>query len=464
MIYWILIIFQIVFASDLENTELIVNGQWKEDVSHCSLETSEKPSFYVTDTSDLKAHPWYENLRVKSDKNSKSLGELSVGSMVQVGQSTEYLVGERSYAYVFVLNHSRYRKKLRRPVRGAVRGYMFGRSIKRPEEWKYFVKKSRIKGLESSEDSHFLEGKVLQVHASSDGYHFLDCCKSDRCQDYPIFSVKDPESDETLSYFAFSPKEFGFASDVVAFRRKASQEDVREIIGPKEVSRKNQSTVFKSQTFDSISSLKKSKENLPFVRDTVIPEKREQDRGESIKLLEVSLRPQARSEKKTAAKSFLASLFFPLKKAPTRNFTTGMRRFGARRRGGRKHAGSDLYRPLGEEVLAIKDGVILRRYSFYLGTYALEIRNSDGSIYRYAELSGKRAPGTAQGTAIRAGQLIGYVGRMRGLSKTMLHFEKYSGRSHGALTQRGNPPYKRRKDLVDPTEMLVQLARKKKFM
>lgn len=71
---------------------------------------------------------------------------------------------------------------------------------------------------------------------------------------------------------------------------------------------------------------------------------------------------------------------FPLRNRPKECFRVSPRSFGSSRAGGaRKHAGVDLYAPVGTEILAIDDGVVLRGpYLFYAGTQAIEIRHPQG--------------------------------------------------------------------------------------
>lgn len=99
------------------------------------------------------------------------------------------------------------------------------------------------------------------------------------------------------------------------------------------------------------------------------------------------------------------------------------------------------------------DGEVLKNvYAFYLGTYALEIKHTS-FIARYGEIQ-SAAKGLKKGSKITKGQLIGYVGELRGLNMSMLHLELYSGNSTGPLTVRGNKPHQRRSDLIDPTSIL----------
>jgi murein DD-endopeptidase MepM/ murein hydrolase activator NlpD len=146
------------------------------------------------------------------------------------------------------------------------------------------------------------------------------------------------------------------------------------------------------------------------------------------------------------------SIKFPLKSRSPSNYKTGMRKFGSNRSGGRKHAGCDLYAPIGTPVYAMDSGEVKNFYSFYLGTYALEIKHP-GFVARYGEIS-KTATGIKKGSIVKKGQLIGYVGELKGLNMSMLHLELYSGTASGPLTVRGNKPYQRRADLIDPTLIL----------
>lgn len=145
---------------------------------------------------------------------------------------------------------------------------------------------------------------------------------------------------------------------------------------------------------------------------------------------------------------------FPLDARPPESYRDGMRRFGAGRSGGRKHAGCDLYAPIGTPIYALEAGVVLQDlYHFYLGTYALEIRHPH-FIARYGEITSRVPGGLRKGAEVQRGQLLGFVGRLEGLDMSMLHLELYAGSASGALTVRGNTPFQRRSDLIDPTPVL----------
>lgn len=148
---------------------------------------------------------------------------------------------------------------------------------------------------------------------------------------------------------------------------------------------------------------------------------------------------------------------FPTMQRPTESYKTGMRAFKASRAGGRLHAAVDLYRNHADPVIAVTTGTVIRgRYAFYQGTYALEIKHSDGKVIRYGEVTGTAAPGVAQGSAVLTGQKIAFVGTVNsGCCSPMLHFEMYSGKANGALSQSGNK-FQRRSDLIDPTILVNQ--------
>lgn len=151
-------------------------------------------------------------------------------------------------------------------------------------------------------------------------------------------------------------------------------------------------------------------------------------------------------------KRVITGVRFPLSVRPAESYREGMRRFGARRKGGRLHAGCDLYAPVGTPILALDSGKVLNIYEFYLGTFALEVQHPK-FIARYGEIKQGLPPGVEKGKPVARGQPIAYVGKLTGLDMSMLHLELYSGSANGGLTTQTGP-YKRRADLIDPTAIL----------
>jgi murein DD-endopeptidase MepM/ murein hydrolase activator NlpD len=144
-------------------------------------------------------------------------------------------------------------------------------------------------------------------------------------------------------------------------------------------------------------------------------------------------------------------LTFPLDFRPAQSYKNGGREFGARRSGNRLHAGCDFIAPVGTPVYAIADGEVVQDpYRFYDGTWALEVWHGS-FLARYGEIQQAVPRGIRAGAKVERGQLIGRIGWLIKLKRSMLHFELYSGQARGALTQVANRPYQRRSDLVDPT-------------
>jgi murein DD-endopeptidase MepM/ murein hydrolase activator NlpD len=134
------------------------------------------------------------------------------------------------------------------------------------------------------------------------------------------------------------------------------------------------------------------------------------------------------------------------------------RAFGSPRDGGkRKHAGCDLYAPLGSPVLAVYHGWVIRVYEFYGKADAIEVDHGVHGIVRYGEVDA--LPGITAGTLVPAGTQIAKIAQLVGMGNIhpMLHFELYSGKGSGKLTQPVGD-YKRRSDLLDPTSFLDKLA------
>lgn len=199
---------------------------------------------------------------------------------------------------------------------------------------------------------------------------------------------------------------------------------------------------------------KKTVEAIELFQKNVVkmlkPDGRIDPGGKTIQLL--NQKYVANNKPTTQDVNVSGNIKFPLKTRSPSSYKSGMRKFGSNRSGARKHAGCDLYAPIGTPVYAMDDGEVGNFYAFYLGTYALEITHAD-FVARYGELS-KAAPNIKKGAKVKKGQLIGYVGELKGLNMSMLHLELYSGKATGPLTVRGNKPYQRRADLIDPTSIL----------
>ena len=146
-----------------------------------------------------------------------------------------------------------------------------------------------------------------------------------------------------------------------------------------------------------------------------------------------------------------ASCSFPLPFVPERSYKDQGTGFGTPRENigpGILHPACDLVAPVGTPVLAVDDGYIVRGpYYFYLGSYAIEVRHRY-FIARYGEIKNETPPSRS----VKRGDVIGHVGNVG--QGFMLHFEMFSGAKTGDLTQKPDPPWNRRHDLLDPTPFL----------
>jgi murein DD-endopeptidase MepM/ murein hydrolase activator NlpD len=150
-----------------------------------------------------------------------------------------------------------------------------------------------------------------------------------------------------------------------------------------------------------------------------------------------------------AGSSQVSGGYFPTKGRPLQSYMEAPRRFRSSRAGGRRHAACDLYRYKNESIYAVSAGKVIRTtYYFYQGTYAIEVRNNDGKIVRYGEVTSKAGP---RGN-VNKGQVVAYVGKTS-CCTPMLHFEMYSGSKSGSLTTKSGA-FRRRSDLIDPTANL----------
>jgi murein DD-endopeptidase MepM/ murein hydrolase activator NlpD len=98
--------------------------------------------------------------------------------------------------------------------------------------------------------------------------------------------------------------------------------------------------------------------------------------------------------------------------------------YGAPRSGGRSHEGNDIFAPMGTPLLASENGVIADMGVGTLGGIKLWVHGESGTQYYYAHLI-EYAAGITDGTHVRAGDVIGYVGNTGNAISTPphLHYE-----------------------------------------
>ncbi len=92
------------------------------------------------------------------------------------------------------------------------------------------------------------------------------------------------------------------------------------------------------------------------------------------------------------------------------------------------HQGNDIMAPFGRELVAVEAGVLDKVGTNGLGGNRLWVKGASGTDYYYAHLTAF-APGMTDGTSVRAGQVIGYVGNTGDArwGPPHLHFEIHPG-------------------------------------
>lgn len=217
--------------------------------------------------------------------------------------------------------------------------------------------------------------------------------------------------------------------------------------------------------WERIASYSKSLTTTPSTKSSTITEQKKITALKTEKIRSVSGHPVNKIVKKpilsdsrpdAPMKKTISGLLFPLIEKSKYSYREGARAFGSNRdHGKRRHGGIDLYAPVGAPVRAMADGVVLRVYGFYAGTWAVEVDHGD-FIARYGEV-GKDGILVSKADKVLRGQQIGEVGKLIGLNVSMLHLEMYGtteSPNKSDLTQRGNPPFQRRNDLIDPTDSI----------
>jgi murein DD-endopeptidase MepM/ murein hydrolase activator NlpD len=95
---------------------------------------------------------------------------------------------------------------------------------------------------------------------------------------------------------------------------------------------------------------------------------------------------------------------------------------------GHLHQGIDIFAARGTPLVAVQDGTVDALSNYGLGGISLHVTNERGDYFYYAHLSGY-APGVHEGMAVKAGEVIGYVGNTGDAATTPphLHFEVHPG-------------------------------------
>ena len=97
----------------------------------------------------------------------------------------------------------------------------------------------------------------------------------------------------------------------------------------------------------------------------------------------------------------------------------------APRSGGRLHEGVDIIAKAGLYVYAVADGTLIKQSFDFPGSLSgngWHLLRADGTYFFYAHLSAF-APGLKKGSTVKAGQIIGYVGKTGNAGSPHVHFE-----------------------------------------
>ena len=147
--------------------------------------------------------------------------------------------------------------------------------------------------------------------------------------------------------------------------------------------------------------------------------------------------------------------------------------FGRNRSGGdRKHAARDLYTEPSTEIVAVCDGVVKSITAYYMGTSQITIEHKTNDNRRFFARYGEVDPDSITvkvGDKVCQGHIIAKTGLMispetnkhpniiPGQTVYMLHFEYYPGdESEPPPNNMSGTPYRRRSDLRDPLEILLE--------
>lgn len=376
--------------------------------------------------------------------------------------------------------------------------------LEQPNNWTFLIHTSKTTPLGK------LNGKILQLNETNHRIHNKTCCFDNICNTFPVFNII--EKNKIIAKIAFAPSSFDFIQSYSAIKA-ATKSEITSLAPTATINTNTEKTLNTSRSTDLPptpmnpqdkvictqkgrlniynDSLKKVIYSAPrFLPVKIFQSWNDKTENKKIKGHQaIKIQLQNNSGKEIngwAVESYIKSAAdctdlplvyaqnpdedvipdttavvdtptdccrFPTLHPPSLDYThgSGKRYFGANRSKRRAHAAADLMRPKGERVLAIDNGRILRKYHFYAGTYAIEVKHDNGYLVRYGEVQRKNVPQSKDGQRVSKGQHIGYIDHLK-----MLHFELYSDKVSGPLTQRGKNKYSRRSDLMDPTPFLVK--------
>lgn len=93
--------------------------------------------------------------------------------------------------------------------------------------------------------------------------------------------------------------------------------------------------------------------------------------------------------------------------------------WGSPRSGGRTHKGVDIFAPRGTPVLSATEGIVVRVGTNSLGGQVVNVLGPGRQVHYYAHLD--RYGAFKEGDAVRAGEILGYVGNTGNARDTPWH-------------------------------------------
>ena len=127
-----------------------------------------------------------------------------------------------------------------------------------------------------------------------------------------------------------------------------------------------------------------------------------------------------------------------------------------------RHAGIDIYSPVGSKIIAIENGIVVHISEFtgapwspqWRRTWYVMVEHDDGRVAVYGEV---RKPRLKKGQVIKSGQVIGYTAKVlfgkSGHDSSMLHFELHKKGSRISQDWVGKRPRR----FLDPTKYLQSI-------
>ena len=150
--------------------------------------------------------------------------------------------------------------------------------------------------------------------------------------------------------------------------------------------------------------------------------------SQQVAALAPAISESGRAAERAVRSNFVGKLTFPVDADPAYGSLVCLNNFGGRSNahGACGHAGVDIGNDTisgrGRPLLACVDGFVEKDETFSSAGVTRILRDGSGAFYRYHHLDSYE-PSVGEGDAVRAGQVIGYMGATGNTSWSHLHFE-----------------------------------------